>query len=31
MHENPPSGNRVVPCGQTEGPTDGRKQFCERA
>jgi hypothetical protein len=37
IHENPPSGGRVVPCGQTDGPADKHdeansrsSQFCER-
>ena len=25
FHENPSSGSRVVPCGQTDGPTDRTK------
>jgi hypothetical protein len=38
FHENPSSGSRVVPCGQTDGRTDRRdegnsrfSQLCERA
>jgi hypothetical protein len=37
FHENLASGSRVVPCGQTDGRTDGHDesnsrflQFCER-
>jgi hypothetical protein len=36
FHENPSSGSRVVPCGNTDGETDMTKllsrlsQFCER-
>jgi hypothetical protein len=37
FHENPSSGSRVVPCGQTDGRTDRRdegnsrfSQLCER-
>jgi len=25
FHENPSSGNRVIPCGRTERQTDGKK------
>jgi len=34
FHENPSSGSRVFPCGQTDGldETNSRfSQFCERA
>ena len=24
IHENPSNGNRALPCGQTDGQTDGR-------
>ena len=33
FHENPPSGSRVVPCGQTDRHDEANNrfsQFCER-